>query len=95
MAEKCFSEVADVEDRSPFPFADRPVAVVSTLYDSSRYTELQRKLLMLSRNSKQFLAENSSHMVIIDQPEIVVQAIDSVVAVIKGGGSLQNGSFRN
>jgi pimeloyl-ACP methyl ester carboxylesterase len=40
--------------------------------------ELQRKLLALSSNSKQYIAEQSSHMVIIDQPEIVVKAIEQV-----------------
>lgn len=83
MAAVCFSEVDRVESKLPFPLGNRPLAVVSTLYDSSSYRELQHQLLMLSHNSKQWMAENSSHMVIIDQPEIVVQAIENVVTAAR------------
>jgi pimeloyl-ACP methyl ester carboxylesterase len=79
----CFSEVGQAEQKRPFPLGNKPLAVVSTLYDSPRYRELQQKLLGLSHDSKQFIAENSSHMVIIDQPEIVVEAIQQVIAVLK------------
>jgi pimeloyl-ACP methyl ester carboxylesterase len=82
MAAVCFSEVDSAEKKS-FPLGSRPLAVVSTIYDSPRYAELQRKLLALSRNSKHFVAENSSHMVIIDQPEIVVEAIQGVIAAVR------------
>ncbi len=80
MAAVCFSEVHAAEAKLPLPLGNKPIAVVSTSYDSPRYRELQRQLLALSRNSKQYVAENSTHMVIIDQPEIVVQAIDDVIA---------------
>lgn len=83
MAAVCFSEVQNAEHKIPFPLGNKPVAVVSTLYDSPRYRELQRKLLALSGNSRQFIAENSSHMVIIDQPEIAVKAIRYVIATAR------------
>ncbi len=82
MAAECFSEVEKAAPHG-FPLGDKPVAVVSTPYDSPRYRELQRELLLLSRNSKQFMAENSMHMVIIDQPETVIQAIERVVAAVR------------
>lgn len=83
MAALCFSEVEEAEQKISFPLGDKPVAVVSTPYDSPHYAELQHKLLMLSRNSKQFKAENSSHMVIIDQPDTVIRAIQGVIAAIR------------
>ena len=40
---------------------------------------------MLSHNSQQLIAENSTHMVIIDQPEVVVRAIAKVVEAVRNG----------
>lgn len=89
MAGRCFFEVNASEQERNFPLGDKPVAVVSTLYDSPRYTELQNGLLLLSRNSRQFMADKSSHMVIIDQPEIVVTAIQREKQAARSGGSLE------
>jgi pimeloyl-ACP methyl ester carboxylesterase len=89
MAAECFSEIEASEQSGSYPLGNKPVAVVSTLYDSRSYAELQHKLLMLSRNSEQFIAGNSSHMVIIDQPEIVVQAIQQVTKAVKDGTPLK------
>ena len=75
MARECFSEVPAVEHKTAIP-----VAVVSTLNDSPKYRELQQRLLALSSNSRQFLANHSTHMVIIDQPDVVVRAIAYVVS---------------
>lgn len=82
MAAGCFSEVEEAEQKTPFPLGAKPVAVVSTLYDSPRYRELQRHLLALSRASQQLVAQHSTHMVILDEPEVVVQAINSVIAAL-------------
>lgn len=89
MAAGYFSEVDAIEQSGAHPLGNIPVAVVSTLYDSPRYAELQHKLLLLSRNSKQFIAKNSSHMVIIDQPDIVVRAIQQVIQAARNGTSLR------
>lgn len=83
MAAECFSEVEKATTKVLFPLGNKPLAVVSTLYDSPQYRELQRQLLLLSHNSTQFVAENSSHMVIIDQPEIVVQAVERVLGTAR------------
>lgn len=89
MAAECFSEVGKATGDTQFPLGNRPVAVVSTLYDSARYRELQRDLLLLSHNSKQFIADKSTHMVIIDQPETVVDAIKQVVTAVRDHASLK------
>jgi len=78
-ASVCFSEVDHAERNRPFPLGNAPVAVISTLYDSPRYTELQHKLLLLSHTSRQFVADHSTHMAVIDQPETVIKAIQHVL----------------
>jgi len=40
---------------------------------------LQNALLSLSQNSKQIGAEKSGHFVIIDRPDVVIEAIRQVV----------------
>jgi pimeloyl-ACP methyl ester carboxylesterase len=89
MAAACFSEVENAEKKVAFPLGRNPVAVVSTLYDTPKYKQLQHQLLMLSENSRQLIAEHSSHMVIIDQPDAVINAIREVIAAAK-----QNTIFR-
>ncbi|MBV8897365.1 MAG: hypothetical protein JO051_12695 [Acidobacteriaceae bacterium] len=78
-ASVCFSEVDHAEQNRPFPLGNTPVALISTLYDSPRYTELQHKLLLLSHTSRQFVADHSTHMAVIDQPETVIKAIQHVL----------------
>jgi pimeloyl-ACP methyl ester carboxylesterase len=85
MAAVCFDEVDRAEKKTRFPLGDKPVAVVSTSYDSARYWQLQQQLLMLSSHHLQLVAENSTHMVIIDRPEVVIEAIRKVVAGARTG----------
>jgi len=40
---------------------------------------LQNALLSLSQNSKQIVAEKNGHFVIIDRPDVVIEAIRQVV----------------
>ena len=79
MATHCFSEVAKAEAAN-WALGEKPLAVVSTRNDADGYAQLQNRLLALSHKSKQFVAENSTHMVIIDQPETVIQAIRFVIS---------------
>lgn len=79
MAAVCFSDVEKIEK----PLGAKPVVVVSTPNKLPHYQELQRKLLSLSTNSKQYVAENSSHMVIIDRPDVVILAIQAAIAVVR------------
>jgi len=43
------------------------------------YAKLQTELLSLSQNSKQIVAEKSGHFVIIDRPDVVIDAIRQVL----------------
>ena len=82
MAAEGIAAVENATRRSPYPLAEMPLIIVSTANDSPNYLRLQAKLLSLSRNSEQFVAENSSHMVIVDEPEVIVSAIHAVVAAV-------------
>ena len=46
-------------------------------------TELHNKLLSLSANSKELVAENSGHFIIIDRPDVVIDAISQVVQSVR------------
>ena len=50
------------------------------------YVELQSRLL--SQNSKEMVAENSSHLVIIDRPDVVIDAISRVVRSVHTNSKL-------
>jgi hypothetical protein len=43
------------------------------------YEDLQKSLLSLSTNSKGVVAENSSHYIMVDRPDLVITAIREVV----------------
>jgi pimeloyl-ACP methyl ester carboxylesterase len=75
MAQDCFSELATATGKSTFPLGDMPLIVVSTPNETPGYSKLQAKLLALSRNSKHIIAWNSTHMVLIDQPEVITESI--------------------
>jgi len=71
------------------PLGDKPIVDVST--DDSRtpdYVKLQTDLLALSQNSKEIIAENSGHFVIIDRPDVVVDAVRQVVQAVHHNGKL-------
>jgi len=54
----------------------------------AQYEELQTKVLSLSGNSKRLVAENSGHFIIIDRPDVVIDAINQVVRSVRDGGKL-------
>jgi len=83
MAEDCFSDLATVTGKSPFPLGDMPLIVISTPNEAPGYPKLQAKLLALSRNSKHVIAWNSTHMVLIDEPEVITE---SILKMVTGGG---------
>ena len=88
MAAECFATVDDATRSRAHPLGDRPLIVVRTNNDAIGYEGLQMKLLTLSRDSKQMLAAHSSHMVIIDEPEVVTNGIREVVEAVKNGTKL-------
>jgi pimeloyl-ACP methyl ester carboxylesterase len=77
MMPQCFTDADAIVAKHDHPLGDNPVVDVDT--PSSAGAEVQKTLLSLSRNSKELLAEKSGHFIIIDRPDVVVNAIDQVV----------------
>jgi pimeloyl-ACP methyl ester carboxylesterase len=82
--DRCIAEVA----RTPAPVKPRtkmPLIVIANtaLAGSTDYQEVQAGLLALSRNSKAMLARTSGHMVPMDDPGVIVEAIRQVVAAAR------------
>jgi len=75
MAAECFDAVSAANANRPQPLGNTPLIVVSTLNDSPKYDELQRTLLSQSAKPIHLIAANSTHMVIVDEPEVVIEAI--------------------
>jgi pimeloyl-ACP methyl ester carboxylesterase len=78
---------AQVENASSL--GTKPLVVISTSNDSPGYADLQSHLLRLSRNAKQLIADHSTHMVIVDQPETIVTAIEDVLQSIRNPAPLK------
>jgi pimeloyl-ACP methyl ester carboxylesterase len=89
---------ATIKDQA-HPFGDKPLVDVTAgnlppvppamaEKQASKYAELQTKLLSLSSNSKQLTAENSGHFIIIDRPDLVIDAIEQVVRSVRNSTKL-------
>jgi pimeloyl-ACP methyl ester carboxylesterase len=87
MVPECASEVEAASRNQTSPFDDKPLIVLST---SMSPRELQSKLLSLSLNSKAVLAENSSHYIMVDRPDVVISAIHEVVEASQNHTKLKN-----
>jgi pimeloyl-ACP methyl ester carboxylesterase len=79
MVVDCFALIDKVAGERQYPLGDMPLWVISTPNESQDYRALQRKLLALSRTSEQIIAWNSSHMVPIDQPDLITRAIREAI----------------
>jgi pimeloyl-ACP methyl ester carboxylesterase len=84
MAQDCFSQIASTIRNDSYPLGNMPLTVIRTGNDSPGYAELQAKLLGLSHRSHQVIAWHSSHMVPIDEPEVIVSAIQTMVEATRG-----------
>jgi pimeloyl-ACP methyl ester carboxylesterase len=84
MAADCFAQIDHAIGNHSYPLGDMPLTVIRTENESSGYAELQAKLLSLSHRSRQVIAWNSSHMVPIDEPEVIVSAIQAVFETTRG-----------
>jgi pimeloyl-ACP methyl ester carboxylesterase len=82
-AAECSAAIELATKGQPYPFRDRPVIVIRTIEDQPAYESLQASLLRLSRNSKQVVAQHSSHAVIIDEPDLVTTCIRTVFEAAK------------
>jgi pimeloyl-ACP methyl ester carboxylesterase len=53
-----------------------------------KYEELQTNLLSLSGNSKRLVAENSGHFILIDRPDVIIDAINQIVQSVRNNTKL-------
>jgi pimeloyl-ACP methyl ester carboxylesterase len=74
---QCFADADAILAKHDHPLGEKPVVDVDT--PSTARAELQKTLLSLSTNSKELVADKSGHFVIIDRPDVVVDAIEQVV----------------
>ena len=83
-------QLRDVHDR---PILEIPIVVVSrgkrvwpdTPYGDAMETawkELQNEMIYISSNSTHIIAENSGHVIHLDEPELVVEAIHDVLDIV-------------
>ena len=89
MMPECVAQADAISKEHSHPLGDKPLVDVST--DEIRtpdYIKLQTDLLSLSQNSKQIIAEKSGHFVIIDRPDVVVDAIQQVVQSVRNNSKL-------
>jgi pimeloyl-ACP methyl ester carboxylesterase len=83
MVADCFSRVESVTRGRAYPLGKIDLAVISTPNETPGYVQLQAKLLSLSHNSRHIIAWNSTHMVPIDEPGVIVDTIHEVVERVR------------
>ncbi len=89
IVQHCFSELASVIKEHLHSLRDKPLVDVSTDEDRSPdYVEFQAKLLSLSQSSKEIIAVGSSHYVIIDKPDAVIDATSQVLRSVRTNSKL-------
>jgi pimeloyl-ACP methyl ester carboxylesterase len=89
VSQECTAEADAITKGHSHPLGDKPLVDVSR--DESRsldYVKLQTYLLSLSQNSKEIIAEKSGHFVIIDRPDVVIDAVSQVVQSVRKNAKL-------
>jgi pimeloyl-ACP methyl ester carboxylesterase len=79
MVNDCVARIEQLTGQHAHPLGDLPLIVISTPNAATGYAELQASLLALSGNSSQKIAQNSSHRVIIERPDVVIEAIREII----------------
>jgi pimeloyl-ACP methyl ester carboxylesterase len=79
MVADCFSTIERTTAGREYPLGKMHLVVISTPNEARGYAELQARLLTLSHNSEHVIAWKSTHMVPIDEPEVITEAIHEVV----------------
>jgi pimeloyl-ACP methyl ester carboxylesterase len=87
---ECVAQADAISNEHPHPLGNKPLVNVSTGEGthSRECAKLQADLLSLSENSKQVVAEKSGHFIIIDRPDVVIDAIRQVVQSVRNNSKL-------
>ena len=95
IAPECSADLQKLEVGRDAPLGDKPVVDVDRAMGVNLdYQVLQSQLLSLSRNSKELTAKDSSHFVLIDRPDLVVQAILEAIHSVRTRQKLGSGTDR-
>lgn len=67
--------------RSKNTLLDKPVIVITAEETNSdpQWQEYQKQLVSLSKKGKQIIAKKSSHMVNVDKPEVIIEAVKEII----------------
>jgi pimeloyl-ACP methyl ester carboxylesterase len=93
----CVAQADAIGKDQSHPLGDKPLVDISAGNAPpipaaeqwrTKYTELHSKLLSMSVNSKELVAENSGHFIIIDRPDVVIDAIGLVVQSVRNNNKL-------
>jgi len=90
MMPQCVAEADAITKEHSHPLDYKPLVDVSTDMGtlSPDYAKFQTELLSLSQNSKQIIAEKSGHFIIIDRPDVVIDAISQAVQSVRNNAKL-------
>ncbi len=83
MAQDCSADLAMATGKSAFPLGDMPLTVISTGNETAGYLNLQTGLMALSHRSEHVISWNSTHMVLIDEPEVITGSILKMVTAVR------------
>jgi pimeloyl-ACP methyl ester carboxylesterase len=85
MVSECSAEVKAATQNQASPLGDKPFIALS----QPATKQLHTQLLALSSNSKQVVAANSGHYVMVDRPDAVIGAIREVVEAVRNHAKLE------
>jgi len=89
MMPECVAKADAISKEHSHPLGNKPLVDVSTDEAlGADYIKLQTDLLSLSQNSKQIIAKNSGHFIIVDRPDVVIDAISQVVRSVRSNAKL-------
>jgi pimeloyl-ACP methyl ester carboxylesterase len=65
--------------------SDKPLIVITAEETNKdpEWQKYQKQLVSLSKRGRQIIAENSSHMINVDKPEVIVEAIKEIIELCK------------
>jgi pimeloyl-ACP methyl ester carboxylesterase len=86
MISECESEVQAASSNKANPLDNKPLVVLSASIGQANAGQL----ISLSSNSRQVFAENSSHYIMIDRPDVVINAIREVFEAAQHHNQLKN-----
>jgi pimeloyl-ACP methyl ester carboxylesterase len=87
---ECIAQADEMAKAHPYMLGDKPLVDVDTdeMRDVPGYVDLQKQLLALSHNGKEIIAENSSHFIMVDRPDVVIEAIRRAVESVRNNSKL-------